>query len=481
MKKRICFIPILLFLYPCLHAQVADSVSKALTQFQGEKYVDKVNQQVVGLNGQLTSQSQKYVQGIASEEVKLKSSLQKIDSVSATSIFGNVQQRYQQLQNKLLQNTGGVLSPAATRYMPSLDSLKNTLLFLQANQNNPLNKLSSQKLTAALGNVQALESKVQAVDNLKTWLDQRKQYLTQQLGKFGMAAQMGQMSTKVYYYKQQISDLKASFQDPSKMQQKAMAVLSQLPMYKSFMSQHSYLSKLFGQPESYNLSDSSMKGLQTRAAVQQMIQEKTSVGGSGAQQQVGQQVQDATSAISQLKSKFLQGGSAGNGNPQDPGFTPNGQKTKKLWQRLEYGANLQFEPATTLLPTLADAALSLGYHLNDKSTIGAGAAYKIGLGNGLDHISISSQGIGLRSYIDWKVKKNIYISGGYEENYLSSFQSLGQLRVPSSWQKSGLIGLSRQYQISNKLKGKAQLLFDFLSYYQVPRTQPILFRVGWSL
>jgi hypothetical protein len=325
--------------------------------------------------------------------------------------------------------------------------------------------------------VEALQSKLQAVDNLKTVLDQRRQYLSEQLGKLGMAKDLGRMNEKVYYYKQQVNDWKASVKDPSKMQQKAVAVLSQLPAYKSFLSQHSYLTSLFGQPADYNLSDSGMKGLQTRAVVQKMVQDKLSAGGPGAEQQVTQQVQEGVAAVTQLKDKLTKGG----GNTEDdPGFKPNGQKTKSLWKRLEYGTDLQFESSSNLLPTIADLALSLGYRLNDNGTIGVGMAYKAGLGNGIQHIQFSSQGLGLRSFIDWKVKKNLYLSGGYEQNYLSSFQSLDQLKVPSAWQKSGLIGLSRKYQVSNKVKGKLQLLFDFLSYSQVPKAQPIVFRVGWS-
>lgn len=463
-------------------AFTTDSLNKALTQFQGGKYLDQVDRQASTLNSQLTSQSTKYLQTTASEENQLKSRLQKIDSGAAGLVFGNVSEQYRQLEGALIKGTPtGILGHAPGSYLPSLDSMKNTLLFLQANKDklNGLTGAQAQKLTSAIANVQALESKLQAVDNLKNTLQQRQQYLTQQLSKFGMAGQLGKMSQTVYYYKQQVADLKASFQDPSKLQQKAMTVLSQLPAYKSFLAQHSFMGRVFGTPESYNLTDSSMKGLQTRATVQKMIQQKVSVGGPDASQQVSQQVQQASSVISSLQSKLMQGSNGP--DPKDLGFTPNSQKTKSLWKRLEYGANLQFEPATTLLPTLCDVALSLGYKLSDKATIGVGAGLKLGLGDGLQNIQLSGEGASLRSYIDWKIKKNFYLTGGYEENYLSAFQNLDQLRSVTGWQKSGLVGVSREYQISSKLKGKAQLLFDFLSFSQVPKAQPIVFRVGWSL
>jgi len=41
--------------------------------------------------------------------------------------------------------------------------------------------------------------------------------------------------------------------------------------------------------------------------------------------------------------------------------------------------------------------------------------------------------------------------------------------------------LSKKYQVSKNLKGEMKLLWDFLSYQQVPRTQTILFRIGYSL
>lgn len=485
-------ITLLILLAPAIYAQTpyaasnslppTDSLNKALAQFQGGKYLDQVDKKTSALNSQLTSQSAKYLQTASSEESLLKSRLQKIDSGAAGSVFGNVGLRYSQLQASLTKGTPtGVLGRAPGSYLPSLDSMKNTLLFLQANKDkiSGLSGAQAQKLNSAVANVQALEGKLQAVDNLKTLLQQRQQYLTQQLSKFGMAGQMGKMNQTVYYYKQQISDLKASLQDPSKMQQKVMAVLSQLPAYKSFLAKYSFMGRTFGEPESYNLTDSSMKGLQTRATVQKMIQEKVGVGGPGASQQVTQQVQQASSVVSSLQSKLMQGSNGP--DSQELGFTPNSQKTKSLWKRLEYGANLQFEPATTILPTLCDVALSLGYKLNDKATIGAGGGMKLGLGNRLQHIALSGQGASVRSYIDWKMKKNLYLTGGYEENYLTTFQNLNQLRSAIGWQKSGLIGISRQYQISSKVKGKAQLLFDFLSFSQVPKAQPVIFRVGWSL
>jgi len=74
------------------------------------------------------------------------------------------------------------------------------------------------------------------------------------------------------------------------------------------------------------------------------------------------------------------------------------------------------------------------------------------------------------------------VSGGYEQNYRSSFKALSDLHGISQWQQSGLIGISKIVSLKTKLfkKTKAQLLWDFLSYRQLPREQPIKFRLGYN-
>jgi hypothetical protein len=149
---------------------------------------------------------------------------------------------------------------------------------------------------------------------------------------------------------------------------------------------------------------------------------------------------------------------------------------------LEYGANIQSQKASNFFPTTSDIGLSVGYKLNDKSIIGVGASYKMGLGRGWNNLRLSHQGLGLRSYADIKLKGSFWISGGYEQNYKSAFDDFDQLRDRNAWQKSGLIGVSKVVSLKTKLfkKTKVMLLWDFLSYEQVPRTQPIVFRIGYS-
>ena len=144
---------------------------------------------------------------------------------------------------------------------------------------------------------------------------------------------------------------------------------------------------------------------------------------------------------------------------------------------------MQTVQSTNYFPVTSDVGLSVGYKLNDKSIIGIGASYKMGWGQNIKHINITSQGAGARSFLDVKLKKSIWLSGGFEMNYRTTITSIDQLKDASAWQQSGLVGLSKKFNVKTKFfkNTNLKLLWDFLSYQQLPRTQPILFRVGYNI
>ncbi|MFT4153632.1 MAG: hypothetical protein QM629_07425, partial [Parafilimonas sp.] len=128
------------------------------------------------------------------------------------------------------------------------------------------------------------------------------------------------------------------------------------------------------------------------------------------------------------------------------------------------------------------------YKLSDNKRMGIGASYKIGWGS-IKHIDVSSEGIGLRSYVDMKmptvakgkILNGIWFSGGFEYNYLSSFKSIQELhRNVDVWQKSALLGLSKKYKVGKK-EGNMQLLYDFLHNRQTPPGTALKFRLGYNL
>ena len=153
--------------------------------------------------------------------------------------------------------------------------------------------------------------------------------------------------------------------------------------------------------------------------------------------QFSQNLQGAQAELNKLKDKVLQAGGSGS-EANIPNFKPNTQKSKTFSQRLEYGGNFQFVKSTSIMPSAADIALSVGYKLNDKSIIGIAGSYKMGLGT--IQLNITHQGVGLRSFIDWKLKKQFFVTGGFEMNYNTQFKNITQLKYYDDWQQAGLVG-----------------------------------------
>ncbi len=443
------------------------------------KYVVTIFSKANSLEQKFDKKSGKALQQLQKLEAKMKRKLKKVDSTAVNNVFANADTKYKELAQKI-QNT------KLKQYIPRLDSLSTSLKFLE---NNPalLSKVKEgkEKLQDALSKMKGLEGQLHKAEELKKFLKERKQFLKDQLSRFGFARDLKRLNKQVYYYAQQVNEYKEVLNNPKKIEKKVLELLSKTKAWKEFFARNSVLASLFRLPGDSNdpAAQPNLAGLQTRAQVNNLIQQQLAAGGPNAQQQFRQNLQDAQTQLSSLKDKILKTGGSNSADEIPEGFKPNNQKSKGFFQRLELGTNVQTQKASDYFPVTSDIGLSLGYKLNDRSVIGIGTSYKVGWGRGWNDINITQQGVGLRTFIDWKIKGSFWISGGYEQNYNTGFSNLSQLQNISNWRQSGLIGLSKVISLKSKLfkKTSVKLLWDFLSYRQVPRVQPIVFRIGYSL
>lgn len=460
-----------------LQAQKDTSVSSLISH----KYIEQVGAKTSNLGQKLGKQSEKIIAQFLKQENKIKKKLARKDSAAVATVFGDAGQRYDQLQQKIT-NTGKL-----QQYIPSLDTLNTSLQFLQQNPElMAITKDGPAKLKEAMSKINGLQSEFQKAEEIRKFLKERKQYLKDQLGKLGLAKELKKLNKQAYYYSAQVNKYKQLLKDHKKAEQKAIELLSKTKLFKEFLRKNSQLASLFRLPGDPNdpANMASLAGLQTRAQVNGLIQQQIAAGGPNAQAQFSQNMQQAKSQLNELKNKLSKlGSSRGNDLDMPDGFRPNGQRTKSFLQRIELGANIQSQKSNGYFPVTGDVGLSAGYKLNDNSIIGFGASYKMGWGENIRNIKITHQGIGLRSFIEWKLKGAFWLAGGYEMNYRSDFERITELRDRSAWQESGLIGISKVVDLRSKVlkKTKVQLLWDFLSYSQAPRTTAILFRVGYTL
>lgn len=447
----------------------------------------RIQHKTADLNDRLTRQTEKYLQRMGRREQQLYKKLYKVDSMGARSLFEGTASQYAALGQKFSSDTGGVNLHPSGEYRAYTDSLQGMLKFLGTEVqgvNLPGGSLTSQA-TGALSQLKTLEAKMQDADQVKEYVRQRKQqiaqYIQQHVSLGGLLGKDYQgLNQDAYYYSQQVRAYKDMLNDPDKLEKEALTLLNKLPAFQSFMKQNSQLAGLFNLPTNYG-SAATLNGLQTRDQVAALIQQQVSAAGAGGASALQTNLQSAQSQLDRYKDKLSKLG-GGSGDIDMPDFKPNDQKTKTFWRRLEYGTNFQTTRTNYAFPTVSDLGLSIGYKLNDANTIGFGASYKLGWGNGIQHIAFSSQGVGLRSFVDIHIKGSFFASAGLEYNYTTPFNNIQQLHQWDDWSKSGLIGVSKTISLKSRVfkKTKLQLLWDFLSYQQVPKTQPVIFRLGYN-
>ena len=455
----------------CLFAQAQQTGDSATVRQIPARYYEQAANQAQSVDQALTQKTTQYLNKLSRLEAKILAKLHGSDSTKSASL---PPANYSQLASQM--STPGT-GATTVNYVPSLDTLQTTLKFLQV-QGGPA--------STALSQVQQLQGSLNTSNLVQQYISERRQELANLLGSYthlppGVTQELTQYKETAYYYSQQVQQYKAMLNDPDKMEKLAVNILSRSAAYSQFLAKNSILASLFQLPAAYG-SSASTQGLQTQSQIQQLMQQSGSLTGGvggGPTAAVQQQIQGAQSQLTGIQNSISQYGAGGN-NLDMPNFKPNSQKTKTFLKRLEYGVNVQFAKSAYDFPATGNLGLSLGYKINDKSTIGVGTSYNMGLGTSWSFIQFTSQGVGLRSFMDWKIKKTYYVTGGYELNYMSQFSSITELQNRSAWQPSALIGLEKKYKISSKLQGNLQLLFDALYRQEIPAGQAIKFRVGYN-
>lgn len=472
-------IPLLVVL--CIKGAAQTVATDSMYAGVSDKALHFVDTKYNKLTTAIDKQTLRLVERMQRKEAKLQRKLQGIDSTKAKELFTGTQDKYNQLQTKLQSSVANIPNQLK-EYSGGLDSMQTTLQFLSSGKLPiPAGKLGQiQNITK---DAQQLQGRLQQANEVQAFIKEREQLLKDQLSKYVLGKQLLGINKEVYYYQQQLLRYKELINDPEKLGEAILAKVRTLPAFQSFWERNSILSQLFPMPQNYG-TVAGLAGLQTRGQVASIISQRlpgaftpSSNGGSNYLQQ---QLQTAQTQMNTVKDKTSQLG-GGSSDMTMPDFVPNSQKNKSFLKRLEYGFNFQTTPSTKQLPTISDIGLTVGYKFSDKAVMGIGMSYKLGLGRGFDHIAFTNEGVSGRSYIDIKAKGSVWITGGYESNYMQRFVKLSELRANTDiWQKSALIGITKKYKIGKNKQGNIQLLYDFLYKYQSPRGQALKFRVGYS-
>jgi hypothetical protein len=448
-----------------------------------EKFNQKSFKRIKSLIQNISNRNEAQLAKIRNLENLLAHQINEFDLEKASLLNEEIQKGYSQFQQQIKQKL-----PNHFPYQPMIDSISGMVAFqkLIPGDKKELMELESQ--------LESLKESLSRSEYLKTFSGERQSFLTQYLEKCeNIPAKykdkfLGEYSKQLAIYINRIEEWRKEINDPAKYEKIALLALNKLPAFKSFMQESGELSRLFGSPSSVVPN---IAGLQTRQSLIQGLQQRYGTH-FNAQQIVGQQLATAQGELNKAKEKLedLKTGEISNGHASiEENTSHNTQKGKPFIKRLEYGINLQTGIRADFdFPAVNDLAILLGYKVNDRLVTGMGVAYKFGLGQGWKNISYSHEGIGIRSYLDYKISainkgpkvlfSNLWLSGGYEQNYYQRFAGFESLKS-LAWQGSGLIGISKKIQ-QGKKQFKMQVLWDFLSYKPSHLSQAIIFRLGYT-
>jgi hypothetical protein len=457
---------------------------------QSDKDISASTKKLAAMDNDIDRQTQKLLDRLQKQEGRLEKKISSKDSVRAKQLFLGVSEKLQAFRQAatsaaMLQNAA--MADRLRNYVPGADSLQTALSFL-TQYGKGLSAVRLQQLQAVSSQLQQLQGRLQVASTIQNWMKEREAYLQQQLAGLKVSRSLTSLNKESYYYQQRISTVKSALSDRDKLKQELLNQVTAQPDFQKFWQKHSFLASMFPMAgEGDTATDKSLANLQTRSQVNKLIAEKLGQPGAQPGQHAGdgqaylaQQVQQAKSQLDVLKNRARQLGISSSSNEiLIPTFTPNNQRTKPFLKRLEVGFNIQNTPGSSYLPATSNIGFMLGYKVSDNFTAGTGIAYLLGWGRPVKDIHFSSQGIGLRSYADIRIKKNWWATGGFEYNYMNAFSSLSSLQHADIWQKSALVGLTKKYRMGNKYVN-LQLLYDLLAASQTPAPSPVKFRVGYS-
>lgn len=382
-------------------------------------------------------------------------------------------------------------------YLSRFDSLQTLFTFsLPTLQNNPALEQAQQQ-------IDLLKAQLSQLQSLETWMQERegqwKNLFSQvDFDKFALPKAFGKWQEEAMSYKMQVQQWKETINDPQKIETEALRLLNKLPAFREFMSKNGELARLFGPPGgATNVpAGTPIPGLQTRQTLAQELQNRfgaNALQSGGVLQQQLQNGMDQLSSqqqnpLNDLVNQVQEGVENITSLGEETASITHAQaeraglKSKTFKQRIEFGWNMQSAVRLQDFPAVRDVGLSLGYKINPRSVIGIGVAYKFALGESWKDIEWTHEGVGLRSYLDWRMKeaggklfKNIWLTGGFEMNYWTRIANDVQWK-DLAWQKSGLVGVTKTVKFKKK-EGKIQLLWNFLNPLQA-NTIPIYFRIS---
>lgn len=502
-----------LVLFLCLVVKLGNSFAQHFSAYDaGLVYIDS-----------RASALDKYLDRSQRIQQKLLRRLRKQEARFSKQLAGKDSTLYLQYQNMpltydsiaALSADTAVLNRRAGKRNATIDSLKGIQTFIQK-QSGKLNHvagLAGKEIPGSdyTGKIAALQSKLNAEQQIKDLIQQRSNALEQLAGGKNIAG-LQNIQKKVYYAKEKMKAWRELADDPDETEEKAMEYLQGVEGFDNYLNTNK--NSFGGLGNNATAADLQRLGYQTKGQMSKMLQDKFGNNLQAVQQSMGEQVQqfseklngvtdklkEAKNATQEAKRSLAEAKAAKDKikHLEAPSFAKNPECGKPFWQRLETQYNFQTTRTTTngLRPAMLELGASVAFKHTPKLSYGLGIATSIGLGQNWQNIKLSYEGISARAYADWILLYGFSAQVGYEQifrpfnrPYLEDQVTPGNPQPQQSdnvlktafggQQHSAYVGIMKRYRINSKWSGTFLAGYNFLWQQSDLRT-PFLFRIGWG-
>jgi hypothetical protein len=186
-------------------------------------------------------------------------------------------------------------------------------------------------------------------------------------------------------------------------------------------------------------------------------------------------LQEAMNQISSLKRKYSSVQSIYQINKR----SRNSMHDRPLVERLIPGLSIQFQQRNEYW---VDLNPYLGYRFNGRLTAGLGWNYRIAYNFDARQINKASTVYGIRLYGEYEIKQGIKPRLEIESMNTPVRTLPDQKYNHREWVFSAMAGLKKEYQISKKLRGNAQVLYNLYNPdYKSPYVDRLNIRMGFEM
>ena len=436
---------------------------------------------------QRLQRTQKHLlQKLKRKEARLAAKLKRTDSAAYARLKANPL-TYDSIGRLAAVDSSAMTARLSRKSNPTIDSLRGVASFLQGGAQKATALTGSSSTSAItlpeLGQYNSELTKLQGELNYREYINGLISQKTASLSNLnsGSAASnipvVGSIAKEVLYAKGRMKAWEALADNPSAAEAKALELLQGTPGFEEKISATVNGSGMGGMNGATTSEDLEKMGYQTRRQMAAQLQQRFGSSLGAVQGQMGSQVNawqgKAQGAIAQVKDTKNSVQSAKDGLKS--GFKPNPMRSLPFWQRIEKSYSVQTARASAdgTKPAMLEIGGMAGYRQTATLSAGVGIALNTGLGQDWSHIRFSFQGLGLRSYVQWKgLPYGFGLYGGYERTYKGYAFTGTNTSNPGTeltsenvhntavYSDAVVVGLTKSYKINAKWNGAIQLLYD---------------------